>query len=113
MLGLAITAAVTLAAAAPTTTTVLQRGVGLDCSKGYAKMSEELATHPTAVPQGFPEAYPYRVYLDAGGRTIYSLTKPNQPAHPAFIRQDVAPAQGGVSIRTPPAAMATGSRSTG
>jgi hypothetical protein len=59
----------------------------LDCAKGFAALSAELAASPALRPAPKEPGEPYRFYLANAGGTSFVVTEPGAPGHPAVLQQ--------------------------
>ena len=58
---------------------------GIDCSGGFDRLMEAVTTTPGIVRDPSPRGF--LVFVDAKALTIYTVTTPEQAAHPALIRR--------------------------
>ena len=62
----------------------------LDCAKGFAALSAELAANPALRQAPREPGEPYRFYLAQAGGAAFVVTEPGAPGHPAILKQERA-----------------------
>jgi len=60
----------------------------LDCARGFAALSADIAASPALRAAPKEPGEPYRFYLSNAGGTAFVITEPGAPGHPAVLKQE-------------------------
>lgn len=77
----------------------IQDGQALDCSKGFAALVVEIEARPGIRDWGYDDT-PTHLYQDDARETLFLVTTPSHPAHPAIIERQVGVSAAGVFLIT-------------